>query len=137
EGEKEYYQPRANDGAAEGYKGSAEWLFSRRANQVTGEIDPADVLRARAQAKAMVAKAKKSSLGLQWEEMGPDNIGGRTRAFLISNQNSNVYFAASVSGGLFRSTNAGASWTPVNDQLDNLAVTCLAQAPNGDIYYGT
>lgn len=139
EGQKQYYQPREEENIVQGYRGAAEWLYARRANQVSGTIDRSDVEQARAQAKALVAKQKKSSLGLVWEEVGPDNIGGRTRAFLIDNQDTTgrTYYAASVSGGLFKSTNAGASWAAVNDQLDNLAVVSIAQASNGDIYFGT
>src|SRR5690606_28680527 len=38
--------------------------------------------------------------------------------------------AAGVSGGLWRTTNAGESWVAVGDQLANIAVSCLARDPN-------
>ncbi len=133
----EYYQPRNYTEANEGYQGGADWMHRLRANQITGEIDAADVLAARAEIGALKAKSKKSTLNLQWAELGPDNIGGRTRAFLISKQTPGLFFAASVSGGLFRSTNSGSSWNAVNDFMDNLAVVSIAEAPNGDIYIGT
>ncbi len=134
---KEYYQPRSHAEAKEGFQGSAEWLHRLRANQVTGEIATADVLAAREEMSVLNAKSKKSTLALQWAELGPDNIGGRTRGFLISKKTPGLFFAASVSGGLFRSTNSGNSWQAVNDFQDNLAVTCIAESSNGDIYYGT
>ncbi len=134
---KEYYQPRNQAEAKEGFQGGADWLHRLRANQVSGEIDAADVLAARAEIGVLNAKAKKSTLALQWAELGPDNIGGRTRAFLISKKTPGLFFAASVSGGLFRSTNSGSSWQAVNDFMDNLAVVSIAEAPNGDIYIGT
>ncbi len=69
---------------------------------------------------------------LTWSERGPDNIGGRCRAIMIDKNDAtgNSVFAASVSGGLFKTTNftsSSASWTPVNDLLPNLAITCLVQ----------
>ncbi len=136
---KEYYTPRdTNSSANFGYKGSAEKLHQMRANQITGEIDPAAVMAARAQNEAFLKNQKKSSLGLQWSEVGPDNIGGRTRCFLISNKDPKVFFMGSVSGGLFKSVNSGSSWYPVNDQESNLAVVSLAQSADGEIvYYGT
>ena len=46
-------------------------------------------------------------------------------------------YAGGVSGGLWKSTTGGLSWSPINDQNDNLAVVSICQASNGDIYYGT
>lgn len=139
EGGKEYYTPRQTKAANDGMRGSAKWLHEIRANQVTGEIDPMAVINAQKQLAQNLAKSKKSasSLNMNWTNMGPNNIGGRTRAFLIDNTNPDIMYIGSVSGGLFKSTNAGASWTPVNDMEENLAVVSLAQSSNGDIYYGT
>lgn len=137
-GNDSYYTPRQNAGANDGFKGAAEWLHQMRANQVTGEIDPADVLKAQQQL-ALNSKARKSSsaLNLQWENMGPSNIGGRTRGFIIDQTNPDIMYAGAVSGGLFKSTDGGVTWAPVNDQQENLAVVSIAQAPDGTIYYGT
>ncbi len=137
EGTKEYYTPRDVVTSQDGFKGAAEWLHRLRANQITGEIDPQDVENARIQARQFASKKRGSALGLSWTNMGPNDVGGRTRAFLIDKNNPDVMFAGSVSGGLFKSTNAGASWTTVNDMQQNLAVVSIAQAIDGDIYYGT
>lgn len=138
QGDKTYYSPRQQAASQDGYRGAAAWLHKMRANQVTGEIDPADVLNVQRQV-ASHAKAKKSSaaLDLQWENMGPTNIGGRTRGFIVDRNDPNLMFSGAVSGGLFRSTDGGISWTAVNDRQENLAVVSLAQAPDGTIYYGT
>ncbi len=135
---EEYYQPRENvEQNADSYHGAAEWMYKRRANQVTGLIDEADVLRAKAQVRSMDLKAKKSAQNLQWEEVGPYNIGGRTRALVIDPNNPDIMYAGAVSGGAFKSTNGGRSWTPLFDGQQNMAVVSLALAPNGDLYAGT
>ena len=78
---------------------------------------------------------------LSWSERGPNNIGGRCRAILIDKRDpsGNTVFAASVSGGLFRTTNftsSASKWSPVNDFLPNLAVTCLVQdSKNPSVMY--
>ena len=69
---------------------------------------------------------------LTWTERGPNNIGGRCRAIMVDKRDptGNTVFAASVSGGLFQSTNfnsPSATWTVINDFLPNLAITCLVQ----------
>lgn len=135
--ETEYYSPRNVEHLSDSRKGAAEWLNSLRVNQITGKIDAQDVLDSRDQVVQSLRKGKKSSLGLQWEEMGPDDIGGRSRAIMFDKDDSNIMFAGAVSGGLFKSTNGGRSWQKVNDFADNLAVMSIAQTTNGDIYYGT
>lgn len=79
-----------------------------------------------------------SALGLNWTELGPDNVGGRVRAIVFDKFNENVIYAGGVSGGLFKSTNGGSTWSPVNDQLSNMIIGCIDQDASGNfIYFGT
>jgi len=80
---------------------------------------------------------KKSALGLNWTSKGPDNVGGRSRAFLIDKDNSNVMYLGGVTGGLFKSTTGGSSWTSIDDFAENIGVTSLAESADGTLYYGT
>ncbi len=71
-----------------------------------------------------------------WTPLGPGNIGGRTRAILINPQEPNIIYAAGVSGGVWKSTDAGGKWTPVADLISNLTVSSLAFEPgNPDVIY--
>ena len=79
-----------------------------------------------------------------WTELGPGNISGRTRAILIVPGTPNMMYAAGVAGGVWKTTNGGASWTALDDLMDNLAVCTLAFAGQGGtslntsiIYAGT
>jgi hypothetical protein len=65
--------------------------------------------------------------------------GGRTRAVLVDITNPSKLFAGCVSGGLWRSTDGGASWRAINDAASSLSVTCIVQNPlkTNEIYYGT
>lgn len=81
---------------------------------------------------------------LTWTERGPNNIGGRSRTIMIDRRDptGNTVFAASVSGGIFKTTNflsATPSWAVVDDQMANLAVTVLVQDKNNQntMYAGT
>ena len=112
-----------------------EHIYSLRNNQVTGTYTIEDVEGARAQINSMMGSRRVAS-PFSWVSEGPDNIGGRTRAFIIDKDDPNLMFAAGVSGGLFRSTTGGASWKPVNDFQDQLFVVSLTQDKNGNIYYG-
>src|SRR6266851_2850184 len=55
-----------------------------------------------------------------WASLGPGNIGGRTRAIVPHPASPNTIWAASVGGGVWRTDNAGASWSPVDDLMANL-----------------
>lgn len=72
-------------------------------------------------------------------ELGPTNVGGRTRVVKIDLADNNRLWAGGVSGGLWTSADQGVTWGPVNDQSQSLAVTCFTQNPfNTDVmYYGT
>lgn len=79
-----------------------------------------------------------------WEERGPSNVGGRTRAMVLdaNDPTGNTMFAGGVSGGLWKTTNISSptpQWAPIDDLFENLAVSAIAQDPsNPDImYFGT
>lgn len=73
---------------------------------------------------------------LNWIERGPRNVGGRSRSILIDPLNPNRLLAGAVGGGIWTSINGGASWSPVDDNLPNLSICCLAIDPaNPQIMY--
>lgn len=81
---------------------------------------------------------ERSDLGA-WTQLGPGNIGGRTRALLIEPANPSIMYTAGVAGGVWKTTNGGLDWTALGDMLPNLAVCSLAFDPTdtGVIYAGT
>ena len=137
--EKKEYIPRneikiAND---EGIDGAINWLNNRRLNQNTHSINPNDIVNAQKQLQNKFNNKSTNSLDLEWEELGPDNVGGRTRAILIDKNNPAIIYAGGVSGGIWKSTNGGQTWTNVLPDQSSLAVVSICQAANGDIYIGT
>ncbi len=74
-----------------------------------------------------------------WQSIGPGNVGGRTRALLIDPSNPDVMYAAAVAGGVWKTTDGGTTWLPLNDFLANIAVTSMAFDPSNPsiIYAGT
>lgn len=116
-----------------GIRGALSYYARIKQNPVTGDVDIADVKAAKSGMKGL---SQSKALNMTWQEMGPSNVGGRTRAILIDNSNSAIMYAGGVSGGLWKSTTSGQSWTQI-PLVENMAVSCIAQAPNGDIYVGT
>lgn len=71
-----------------------------------------------------------------WSELGPGNVGGRTRALVIHPTDPRIMYAAGVAGGVWKSVNGGVSWTPLADFLSNIAVSTLVMSPkNPDVLY--
>lgn len=124
-------------GAEQHIRGAIESIYSLRFNEKTGDLNPQWMADAVQQADNLKSIAKRLNKKIEWTNMGPDNVGGRIRAFLVSNKDQKVWFAGGVSGGMFRSSTSGQSWSPINDMQENLNVTCIAQTPDGKIYYGT
>jgi len=83
--------------------------------------------------------AKPATVFTSVQFFGPANCGSRTRAILPDLVDSNLLFAGSTTGGLWKSTDAGIQWTPVDDQSAGMNITCITQNPFNPniIYYGT
>jgi hypothetical protein len=75
-----------------------------------------------------------AQLGLNWEEIGPNNTGNHVRA--IATAPNGTVWAGSVGGGLWKSTNRGLTWWQVPEVDANMAVSCIAIEGN-NIYVGT
>lgn len=75
-----------------------------------------------------------AQLNLSWEEVGPNNKGSHVRAMAVDG--SGVVWAGSVGGGLWKTTDRGASWAQVSGISDNLAVSSIAVS-GSNIYVGT
>lgn len=75
-----------------------------------------------------------------WTSLGDvSTIGGRVLCVEVDPNNSNNVWAGSASGGIWKSTNAGASWTAVPVNLPVLGVTSILVDPSNSntIYAAT
>ena len=118
------YSPRTADQAT-----AQSFMKSIRANQETGLIDPAWLV-------ATKNSQSRNSEGLNWSSLGPDNYGSLTRGIVYDKNyaTNNTIYIGIMGGGIFKSVNGGITWRTLNN---NLMVSCMAQAENGDIYIGT
>ena len=88
------------------------------------------------------AQRLKSSAGLYpWVQRGPGNVGGRTRSVIVDPDDPTfkTWYAAAVSGGIWKTTDEGKSWTNITPDLPNLATNTMTMAPSdhNTIYVGT
>jgi hypothetical protein len=124
-----------------------EWEFKRLRDPATNAI-PDDIIRKeRAFAATLPARADgalfkaASSAAYEWEWRGPYNIGGRTRALAYDITGEDTLLAGGVSGGMWRSTNGGASWVRATLLNQIPGATCIIQdrrpGKTHIWYYGT
>jgi photosystem II stability/assembly factor-like uncharacterized protein len=74
-----------------------------------------------------------------WTSIGPNNFGGRMLAIALHPADPSIVYCGGADGGVWKSTDAGASWRPLTDTIPNLAVGSLAIDPRNPntIYAGT
>ncbi|MGB1207018.1 MAG: T9SS type A sorting domain-containing protein [Chitinophagales bacterium] len=120
-----------------GAKKAAKFVHRLRANHETDKVDLKDIYKARELARNRMEE--KGANEIEWEFMGPNNVGGRTRAMWIDPSNSNYMIAGSVSGGLWISNDGGSNWDehPQNQEFEALAMNSVTQDKNGNIFFGT
>ena len=78
---------------------------------------------------------------LAFIERGPGNVAGRTRAILVlpSDPTNNTWLAAAASGGIWKTTDGGMSWTNKTNDFPTLSTNTLAMSASDPsiIYAGT
>ena len=64
------------------------------------------------------------------------DVSGRVTALAPHPSNGNIMYLGAAQGGVWKTTSAGATWTPLTDGQPSLAIGALAVAPsNGNIVY--
>ena len=134
------YQPKksiAFENAVGRFDIAIEYNKLLKGDPVTGEINPKHVIASRNSVKKALSRDSKADpMGLIWSGLGPDNVGGRTRAIVIDRNNPNIMLAGGVAGGVYVSFDASQSWKPRMGGT-NLTIGAMAQTANGYYYIGT
>jgi photosystem II stability/assembly factor-like uncharacterized protein len=77
------------------------------------------------------------TVGGNWTAAGPTNIGGRIVGLALDPQQPDTLYAASASGGLWRSADAGRTFAPAWPQDATQAMGAVTTASDGTLYVGT
>ena len=77
--------------------------------------------------------------GLEFRNIGPAFLSGRISDVLIHPADESVFYAAAGSGGVWKTVNAGTTWTPVFDDESSYSIGTLAADPGNPhvIWVGT
>lgn len=69
---------------------------------------------------------------INWRETGPAIAGGRVTSVTGSAHDPNLYYLGAAGGGVWKSTNGGASWDPVFDKETTSTIGAVAIDPTND-----
>jgi len=94
---------------------------------------------------AIAAKSDKKDVdasiysSIKLRNMGPAVTGGRVSDFAFNPANPAEYFVATSSGGMWKTNNAGTTWTPVADSMPSYSYGDVTMDPNNSnvIWAGT
>jgi photosystem II stability/assembly factor-like uncharacterized protein len=76
---------------------------------------------------------------LQWRELGPAITSGRIIAFAVDPGDTRVIYAASASGGAWKTENGGTTWRPVFENEGSVSIGAIALDPSNPetVWVGT
>ena len=119
------------------HPGGVVWRMQQRADE-QGRIPRGAVMRAVAQRDAMPL-VDGAAPNVQWQWMGPGNIGGRLRGLVIHPTQPEIMWAGTAGGGVWKTVNGGGTWQPMNSVLSMLAIGCMTIDPTDPdrLYIGT
>ncbi|HEU4434253.1 MAG TPA: hypothetical protein VFR51_12805 [Pyrinomonadaceae bacterium] len=77
--------------------------------------------------------------GLRLRSIGPAFTSGRVVGFAIDPNNATRYYVAVASGGVWKTTNAGVTWTPIFDNEASYSIGAIAVDPKNflTVWVGT
>src|SRR5690606_29397856 len=136
-----------------GCKNSSEKSISKNFEEEKNEKYPFDLLfmqraypsgeiNTSAYSKAIQWKRQAANRNMAneiWQFSGPLNIGGRITDIEIPSSQPDVYYVGAASGGIFKTVNGGADWTPIFDDQQMLSIGDIeiSKTNNNLIYVGT
>ena len=128
--------PVAENPAEESGPYPADWFFRQRAYP-HGTINKQlylDAVKARQSIDRTLERRDQT-----WTNQGPINVGGRITDLAVHPSDINTIYAGAASGGIFKTTNRGESWTPIFEDALSLSIGDMDVAPSNPniLYVGT
>lgn len=127
-------QEEEAEAAGPGPAGADDWFATQRTYPFRSLDIRALTARAATQAASLAAAP-----GIQaaWQPLGPANIGGRITDLVASPTQANTVFAAAATGGVWKSTDSGATFNSAWSASLTPSIGALAISGTGVLYAGT
>ena len=131
--------PRDGEEGLQGPDGADAWFLAQRQapdGVVHVESRLAAVREARDLRASAAMRATRAADVQAWELVGPTNVSGRITDLAGDPGNENLLYVAAASGGVWKTANGGATWSPIFDGQGSLAIGALAIQPgNANVLY--
>jgi photosystem II stability/assembly factor-like uncharacterized protein len=100
---------------------------------------PLTALADEPETKSPEKKAAAAFNGLRLRLLGPAVTSGRVVGFAVHPHDRGHYYVAAASGGVWKTTNAGTTWTPVFDEQGSYSIGCVTLDPKNPnvVWVGT
>ena len=85
------------------------------------------------------SRVRTGSVTIEWEFMGPSNIGGRCTSLAVHPHDSDIIYIGAAGGGVWRSNDAGKTWTPQwhSEPILNIGSLVIDPKSPDTVYCGT
>jgi photosystem II stability/assembly factor-like uncharacterized protein len=129
-------ETETNRESGEDIRGREEWFYFQRsfpydmipAGLRVNALRETQLFQQRIEQQRNGEKSNGRSMqaAVQWEQIGPYNIGGRIKALAVHPTQSGVIYVGAAAGGVWKTTDAGTTWTTTFDKESAIAVNALA-----------
>ena len=92
-------------------------------------LSPAVLFAEKKETKKKPAKINGIS-SIKWRSVGPALMSGRIGDIAMDPENPNVWYVAAGSGGVWKTSNAGTTFTPIFDNYGSYSIGCVTVDPS-------
>ncbi|MEP6880413.1 MAG: hypothetical protein ABI866_00400, partial [Dokdonella sp.] len=71
--------------------------------------------------------------GIEMRGIGPAMISGRIADLAVNPNDKSIWYVAAATGGLWKTINAGTTWTPIFDDQGSFSLGCVTIDPNNPL----
>ena len=130
-----YFSAENEFSERESGKQPSSHFFDQRAFPF-GKVDLVALRNARETKRVQQQQVNALPFGNGWQQRGPNNIQGRITSIAVDPSDENVAYVGAAEGGVFKTSDAGATWVPMFDDQPSLSIGAVAIDPsNPDVIY--
>ncbi len=122
--------PRQAEHGEESPEGRSDYLDAKYSS--TKRVTVGQVRRAFAQAAAVPVDPVGG-----WEMVGPSNVGARITDLVVDPTQADTMYVAVASGGVWKSTDAGSTFSSIWPDANTQAIGAIARGSDGTLWVGT
>src|ERR1051325_2434728 len=125
-------------GEAESEAAPDDWMISQRVNGIGVPRSATEAAARQAdRLAARTAALDPAWAAAAWQSIGPTNIGGRILDIALDPSAASTLYVASASGGVWKSTDTGSTFTAAWPASFPQPIGAIAMASDGALYAGT